>query len=124
MQNIELLKNRGLISEEPTCFLNSHIENVRNVFLFEVDFQRFMVVTRSTTLQTLDIHIGQKLHLNPTHAVSSTDLTTPPTFHVETKFPCIKLTHLRFRDIREQITDRCEDTCIGRGVGSRRPSDR
>src|SRR4030043_1869278 len=63
-QRFQLVFDFRKVVEEEQSFIHCHIQDFGDGFSFEVNFQRFTVISFSLAYLAGDSDVGQKLHLN------------------------------------------------------------
>src|SRR5205809_5594435 len=91
-QRDELGRDRRHVPEKARRFIDSQIENVRNVFPFESNLERLAVVPLAAADFALDVNVRQKMHLDLDQAAAFTVLAATA-FDVETKTAGIVSAH-------------------------------
>ena len=82
LQDLNLIKYRGLILKELDCLIDGHIQNVCDALASETHLECFSVVALAPTFLARHEDIGQEVHLDGAVAVAATRFATTA-FHVE-----------------------------------------
>ena len=118
LENIEYTKypRKGFI--EFTGFIDRHSEDFCDIFSFEFHIERLRIVSTSSTRLTLDIDIGEEVHLYLFDPTPLTDFTST-TFCIEgeSSWPIPSL--LCFMRSREYFTDKGKYPRISSNIGVR-----
>src|SRR4029453_19257952 len=69
------------------------------------------------------VHVGQEVHLDLDQPVALARFATPA-LHIERESSRTIAALARFLHLREQLANRREETCVGRGIRARRAPDR
>jgi len=115
--------NRRDIFEECECFLDRHLEHIRDALAAIANGEGLAVIPPAETDLTRHEGIGQKLHLDADRAIALARFASPA-LHVEGETPAIPAPHTRFGDLGEKLADARESAAVGGGVAPRAASDR
>jgi hypothetical protein len=74
-EDIQNSLDTGEADEKSTRILDRHIEDLRDIFSLELYLQCLTIVSAPTTRLTLDIDIGEEVHLDLFGSTPLTDLT-------------------------------------------------
>src|SRR5439155_9067445 len=108
--------------EEGERLFHREREHFVDVPSLVLDFQRFAVVTLAVTNITRHVDVGKKMHLDLDEPVALAGLAAP-TFHVEGKTTRSITSFARVLGLRKNLTNRREESRVGRGIRSRRAAD-
>src|ERR1700722_19194764 len=122
-QGFQLLANRRYRSHEFEGVEHRHVEDFRDALALVLDFERVTVVALAAANLAGDVNVGQKMHLDADNTVALAGFAASA-LDVERKAARSVAAHPRIRQLREELTDRCEESGVGRGIRSRRAADR
>src|SRR5882672_8013613 len=115
--------HRGHGGKKRQSVLDGEVEDFLYVLALEADFQGFPVVAFALADIAGDIDIREKMHFHLDHAVALTGLAASA-LDVEAEPASFVAARARFRDGREELAYRREQTGVGGRVGPRRAPDR
>ena len=90
--------------EEVDRNVHGHIEYIVDILAFVAHLEGLLVVAIATTRLTLDIDIGQEVHLDGLHTCTTTLLATT-TLHIERETTGLKTSHLGIGSSLEEFTN-------------------
>ena len=99
------------VLEELDSFVDSHVENLRNIFALVLDFESFAIIAATMAGWTGDINIWEEVHLNFIEAITFTGFAAT-TLTVETKTAGFVTANFGFWLAGEELTNQVEDASI------------
>ena len=123
LQGFYLVVNSRYILEIFHCLVDRHIENVRNVFAFKLNLERFVIVSFALALFTRNENVGKKMHFDFYDSVALTFFASAAGY-VERKSSRLISSFFRVVGSGENLSDISKRARIRRGVRSRRSAYR
>lgn len=109
--------------QKSQCFLDCHIQDIVDTFVFVFHFQRFSVITFTLAHFTWNIDICQEMHLDLDDSVTAARLTASA-LDVKTETSFLVTSCLRICSRGKKISNLVKNACIRCRIGPRCTSDR
>ena len=123
IERLDLAADGGNIFKKFQRLLDSHFQDIRDVFALVADLQGLTVVAFAVADFTGDIDIGQKMHLDLDDAVAGAGFA-PPSLYIEGEAAFGIAAGAGVLGPREEGADQIKDAGIGRRIRPGSPADR
>ena len=122
-ESLQPAGDRRHVLEETQRVLDRHLEDLMDALAAVADLECLAVITLAPAHIAGHVDVRQEVHLYLDDAITLTRLTTAA-LDVEAESPCVVAAGTRFRDRREQLTQRSEQPGVGGWIRARGASDR
>ncbi|TKS58497.1 MAG: hypothetical protein EWM73_03521 [Nitrospira sp.] len=123
MQGVELPLDEGDMLEELHGIVHRHIQHVGDALPLMVNLHRLAVVPLALANLTGHVDVRQEMHLDLDQPVALAGLAAAA-LYIETIATGLVPPNAGLGQIRVEIPDETEQTCIGRRIRARSPADR
>ena len=118
----ELVGDLRHIAEETRGFIHGHVQHVGDILSLVSDLECLPVVAAAAADLTLDIDVGEEVHLDLFHAVAFARFAASA-FHIEAEASDIVAANARGGQAGKEFAHRPEGAGVGHGIGARGAAD-